>query len=453
VLSYQGQDESMVWFQETEYVAPVGDFVVSLRSGLTGARRFYGLSRSQMGLVSQQAVPYQAVYGFGVPVSEFYGEPDTTQVSIEERAGCGPTGYSDEVAVTLGDGPVGELGPQGGGEMMSGGMICIECSGGGGSGPPPIEAVVSWYHADHLGSTRATTDEAGAVLSRHDFLPFGTEVPGTPGAEASVVRRKFTGHERDAEIGLDYMLARYYGSNQARFLSVDQLAGSASASVPASWNRYAYALNNPVNLIDPDGRCSAPSGIGAGQVGVCIGHYISAPTIRGVGLGDARGPVANNPNATFKAQVQMVIDPAANSVISATTQAGVSHALVPIPSTGVTPGGVIHLSGQGTASSSISAPSVDDAGNTHLTVSTTATNGLRNLPGAPQESIDATIGLMVTPDGKVGITGGNRDAFPSLEVFSYDSNGNATLILSVPENKPADLAPPREQPISEVEPR
>jgi hypothetical protein len=36
-----------------------------------------------------------------------------------------------------------------------------------------------------------------------------------------------------------------------RFLSVD--AHSGKPSVPQSWNRYAYALNSPLRLIDPDG--------------------------------------------------------------------------------------------------------------------------------------------------------------------------------------------------------
>jgi hypothetical protein len=37
------------------------------------------------------------------------------------------------------------------------------------------------------------------------------------------------------------------------FLSVDP-ANSANPSRPQSWNRYAYALNNPINVVDPDGR-------------------------------------------------------------------------------------------------------------------------------------------------------------------------------------------------------
>jgi len=70
---------------------------------------------------------------------------------------------------------------------------------------------------------------------------------------AGAERKKFTGHERDHS-GLDYMHARYYRPEWGRFLSVDPTWASADLGKPQSWNRYAYVLNNPVNLTDPDGR-------------------------------------------------------------------------------------------------------------------------------------------------------------------------------------------------------
>jgi len=48
------------------------------------------------------------------------------------------------------------------------------------------------------------------------------------------------------------MLARYYGSNFARFLSVDPVNGRPRN--PQSWNRYAYVGNNPLAFIDPNGE-------------------------------------------------------------------------------------------------------------------------------------------------------------------------------------------------------
>jgi RHS repeat-associated protein len=69
------------------------------------------------------------------------------------------------------------------------------------------------------------------------------------------VRKKFTGYEKDQETGLDFAQARYYGNGLGRFTSVDPALESIEPTFPQSWNRYAYVLNNPLNLIDPTGLC------------------------------------------------------------------------------------------------------------------------------------------------------------------------------------------------------
>lgn len=66
------------------------------------------------------------------------------------------------------------------------------------------------------------------------------------------MRQQFTQKERDSESGLDYFLARYYSSIQARFISVDP--GSFLPADPQSWNRYAYTQNNPLKFTDPTGN-------------------------------------------------------------------------------------------------------------------------------------------------------------------------------------------------------
>jgi RHS repeat-associated protein len=65
---------------------------------------------------------------------------------------------------------------------------------------------------------------------------------------------KFTGKERDAESGLDMFGARYYGSSLGRFMQVDAKQFSVRTLVnPQKWNKYAYVLNNPLALVDPNG--------------------------------------------------------------------------------------------------------------------------------------------------------------------------------------------------------
>jgi RHS repeat-associated protein len=74
------------------------------------------------------------------------------------------------------------------------------------------------------------------------------------------VRLLFTGKERDWETGLDYFGARYFSGAQGRFTSVDPSMLSTVLANPQSWNRYTYALNNPLRYVDPNGELWAASG-------------------------------------------------------------------------------------------------------------------------------------------------------------------------------------------------
>jgi hypothetical protein len=88
-----------------------------------------------------------------------------------------------------------------------------------------------------------------------------------------------SGKERDAETGLDYFGARYLSAAQGRFTSPDPFnpilafgqqdngedeqeesrqAFNDYIGNPQHWNRYAYALNNPLAFKDEDGRVPIP---------------------------------------------------------------------------------------------------------------------------------------------------------------------------------------------------
>jgi RHS repeat-associated protein len=117
-----------------------------------------------------------------------------------------------------------------------------------GDPPPPPPEVIEYYAVDAIGSTRVVFAADGTVLGRVDYAPFGEELPG-----ANAPPERFTGQARDTEAGMDYFGARYYQSRLGRFGTIDPLNAGAVTN-PQRWNRYAYALNNPLAVIDPDGR-------------------------------------------------------------------------------------------------------------------------------------------------------------------------------------------------------
>ncbi len=65
---------------------------------------------------------------------------------------------------------------------------------------------------------------------------------------------QFTGKERDAESGLDYFGARYFGSSMGRFMLPDEPMYSGDLGDPQKLNLYSYVGNNPLSRVDPDGH-------------------------------------------------------------------------------------------------------------------------------------------------------------------------------------------------------
>src|ERR1700733_1820090 len=63
-----------------------------------------------------------------------------------------------------------------------------------------------------------------------------------------------TGKERDTESQLDYFEASCVSSSVGRFMSPDPILSTPMHLLnPQHWNKYAYVLDNPLSLTDPDG--------------------------------------------------------------------------------------------------------------------------------------------------------------------------------------------------------
>lgn len=106
-------------------------------------------------------------------------------------------------------------------------------------------------HTDQVGTERVETAVSGSACETITNLPFGDWLNTSGSCDPTEMR--FTGKERDWETNLDNFGARYNSSDLGRFMSPDPLLNSGRPTNPQTWNRYAYTLNNPLNLTDPTG--------------------------------------------------------------------------------------------------------------------------------------------------------------------------------------------------------
>jgi RHS repeat-associated protein len=166
---------------------------------------------------------------------------------------------------------------------------------------------VNYLHSDHLGSVGVTTNQAGTVVSRQYFGPWGKLRAGGIGQTSL----NYTGQRLDIT-GLLYYHARMYDPALGRFISADSVVpGNASGGMegialkpltvdfhepgfvgglnqenrqpfwfqmtdeqrqeaPVPWgpqnpqalNRYSYVQNNALRYTDPTGHFGVSSGYG-----------------------------------------------------------------------------------------------------------------------------------------------------------------------------------------------
>jgi len=110
------------------------------------------------------------------------------------------------------------------------------------------EPAVCWYVSDHRGSTRLVLDGQGEVLASYEYFPFAGIKQGSSCGELEGVYQNM---HRDPVVDLYDFGARHYGQAFARFLTPDTVL--PDQLMPSLWNLYAYAGNDPINLLDVDG--------------------------------------------------------------------------------------------------------------------------------------------------------------------------------------------------------
>jgi RHS repeat-associated protein len=119
-----------------------------------------------------------------------------------------------------------------------------------------MELLNYFYHPDHastrlstgLGSSSWITDNTGRPIQHLHYLPFGEDWVDQRNSSWNAPYT-FSGKEKDVETGYGYFGARYYDSGLSIWLSVDPMSDKYPSMSP-----YNYCANNPVILVDPDGR-------------------------------------------------------------------------------------------------------------------------------------------------------------------------------------------------------
>ena len=130
-----------------------------------------------------------------------------------------------------------------------------------------------FVYTDHLGSILTVTNISGTVAAEQNFDAWGRNRNPSNWQYASVPSvpvwfyRGYTGHEHLPQFALINMNGRMYDPIQGRMLSPDNYVPNPFSS--QGYNRYAYANNNPLVYVDPDGN--NPLLI----LGIVIGGFLS----------------------------------------------------------------------------------------------------------------------------------------------------------------------------------
>lgn len=109
-----------------------------------------------------------------------------------------------------------------------------------------------YYVTNFRGDVIRIMDGNGDSVASYSYDPWGkvvsaTEVPAVTGQPI-----RYASYVYDTETQLYYLQARYYDPETARFISRDPDGGDQNN--PISQNLYAYANDDPVNNVDPDGE-------------------------------------------------------------------------------------------------------------------------------------------------------------------------------------------------------
>ena len=173
---------------------------------------------------------------------------------------------------------------------------------------PQGDEEMYYTYTDHLGSILTLTDKNRDIVLRQNgvypersrgnawgrerdpyFWKYSLDYNVGTQHGFEWLNRGFTGHEHLTRFQLINMNGRVYDPMVKRMLSVDNFVQDVTST--QGYNRYSYALNNPLKYTDPDGELVDI----AGFLGERLGGGSSAPS------GHTRGTISSNRNAINQA--------------------------------------------------------------------------------------------------------------------------------------------------------
>jgi RHS repeat-associated protein len=206
----------------------------------------------------------------------------------------------------------------------TGAVTATNTMGAGGLVSRRTTTASTYFIFDPQGSVAQRLDSNQGILSCHLYGAQGNVVGGAP--PAPFAYKAQWGYYTDAETGLQLLTHRYYDPNTGRFLTRDPSGYSGGA------NLYGYAVNNPVNLIDPLGRSGTlvwPLVLGGG------GSAAAGPLAGATGAFFVLYGIVNAINNPLPGSIMNPLPPREDGITSCT--AGIRPRVNPFPDIGYFP--------------------------------------------------------------------------------------------------------------------